>query len=188
MISRIGGVLIHPRETLDQLLRGKSGSIFDILPFLLIVSCALAPSRAGQVILFMRVDFLEGLRILVSLVSSQMAKPLIGVLAASLILAVIARMTRAGSDKKDGDLTWTFDRCLDTCAYMLVPYLLIASVSIIVEQLGLRGSFFPHRPFRGKGIYLFVRLALAFGWSFCLYFYVLKKLWSGSEPETTESV
>lgn len=186
MISRIGGVLIHPRETLDELLAGEGGSVFDILPWCVVVACVLSPSRAGQVVLFMRVDVLEGLRILASLVSSQMMRPLVGVLVAALLLAMIARFTKAGSDSSGERITWTFDRCLDACMYMLVPYLLITSVSVIVEQLGVRGSFFPHRPFRGRGVYLFIRLALAFGWSFCLYFYVLKKLWSGSEPEIVE--
>ncbi len=161
--------------------------MFDMLPWCILVACALSPSRAGQAVLFARVNILEGLQILFGLLSAQMAKPFIGAAIAALILACVARFKVDIQETKEGAVRWTFDRCLDACAYMLTPYLLIASVSLILEQVGVRWSFLPHRPFRGTGVYLFFRLALAFGWSFCLYCYLVKKLWTGVETAAIQS-
>jgi len=130
-----------------------------------------------------RADWFEGLRRVPSFVGNQLGPPMLGALCGALILTILARSLTKNVEEERFGFDWTFDRCLDACFYMLVPFLIMASVGVILEQLGVRWWFLPHRPFRGTGIYLTVRLLLAFGWSFILFAIVVRGLWTGLAPE-----
>ena len=150
--------------------------MFDLLPWVLVLPCALSPNRAGQALLYLRSDFMDGLQIYLSLIVSKLSTPVGAAIVGALILSVVARIKVRSDDSSIAKL-WTFDRCLDACMYMLVPFFVLCSLGIILESMGIRFMFLPHRPMRGQGIYLSIRLVLAFGWSLALYMYLLNSMW-----------
>jgi hypothetical protein len=188
VLSRLGGILVHPAKTLFSILSGKGGSLFEVIACALVVAAAISPARAGQCFLMARVDVFEGLRRVPNLLSNQLGPPMLTAMVAALILTLLGRSLRRSADEERIGSDWTFDRCLDACFYMLIPFLVMASVGVILEQLGVRWWFLPHRPFRGSGGYLLARIAIAFGWSISLYLMLLKRLWTGKPPEESPGV
>ena len=186
MINRIGGVLLRPNRTLFSILRGDGGSMFDLLPWVLVLPCALSPNRAGQAILYLRANVMDGLQIYVSLIVSKLSTPVGAAIIGALLLSVLARIKLRTDDSSVAKL-WTFDRCLDACMYMLVPFFVLCSLGIIFESVGVASRYLPHRPIRGRGIYLSIRLVLAFGWSLALYLYVLNSMWHSKQTVEEEA-
>jgi|GEM_PF-2736374 len=180
MITRIGGIFVRPSQTLFSILRGNGGSMFDLLPWILVLPCALSPNRAGQALLYLRSDVLDGLQIYLSLIVSKLSTPVGAAMMGALVLSIVARIKLRADGTSVAQL-WTFDRCFDACMYMLVPFFAASCLGIILESMGIAFKFLPHRPIRGQGIYLTIRLILAFGWPLALYMYVLNSMWHNEQ-------
>lgn len=160
----MGGVIVRPRSTLLSILRGGGGSIWELLPWLVITAAAAAPIQAGRAILVARVDPIGGLRSLLSLLADRMSVGLIGALVAASVLYLLR-------PAKDGEGVH-FDRALDAAVFMLVPFLLLMAIGAICSALGAEMWFMPHRRLRGVWWVLSIRAAVAYGWSVALFFVV----------------
>lgn len=170
-LARLGGIFLHPSRTFDALLRGE-GSVFDVLPWALLTSVTVAPSEAGQALLLLRMDLVDGATALIGLFANRFGWPLAGAAIAALLLSALER---AKHQEGHG-----FDRLFDATAYALLPHLLLASAGGALSSVGAELWFMPHRLLRGRWDVLTLRIAVAFGWSLVLTGLLARKLWRGT--------
>jgi hypothetical protein len=172
-LERLGGVLLHPRATLKGVLEGRGGSFFELLPLLLVVPAIVAPVSAGQALLVGRVAVVDGLRAYLGLVANRVGGPVMAAVIGALVLVLVDRV-RPGTKR---DLS--FDRTLDACLFALVPFFLFAVLGKLLSSLGWELWFLPHRPTRGRGLYLLARLAAGYLWPALLFLGMLWAVWRG---------
>jgi len=170
-LARLGGVIISPRRTLRRALWQGEASLWEIWPWMLVVTAAVAPTGAGRAVLVGRVAALDGVLLFFNLVASRMVAPLIGVLVAAILLTLVSRLA-PGAPKA------TFDAALDAVGLTLVPFLLLAAAGSLLYALGLELWFMPHRRFAVPGTAGAVRLAVAFGWPLALYGFLIWEVWT----------
>lgn len=170
-LGRLGGVIRSPQRTLRKFLWRGEGRLWDILPWLVVVTGAVAPTRAGRAVLLGRVDVIDGLLLFGNLVANRMLYPLLGLVVAASILHLMDRV-RHPSEVKVG-----FDIALDTVAYTLIPYLLLAAVGAGLSALGVDLWFMPHHDLRAPGWYGVARVVVAFGWPAALYLFLVREVW-----------
>lgn len=166
-LARVGGVFVSPRATLDGVLRSGRGGLFEVMPWMFVVACALQPVRAGQAFLMARVSLLEGFNALARLFAQRMLTPLVAALVAATVLYLFDRL-REGAHERI-----TFEGAVDACAFMLFPFLLLCAVGAALDHNGVRLWWTPNRAVVGRGIYLATRIVVAYGWSFVLFGVVL---------------
>ena len=58
-LGRLGGVIARPRATFDRLLSGQ-GSLWEVFFWMVIVTAAIAPTRAGRAVLIGRGSLVDG--------------------------------------------------------------------------------------------------------------------------------
>lgn len=163
-LERLGGIILHPRRTILAILAERPGGLTEILAWASLVSCALQPVGAGQALLLVRASPLDGVMSLVSVIASRLSLALGGVIAAAVLLALLERVR-----VKDAAARRGFDLALDACAYLLVPYLLLASVGQLLAASGLDLGWMPHHNVRGRFGDRLLQAAVAYGWSIGLY-------------------
>lgn len=176
-LSRLGGVFLHPRSTLWRVLARGEGSLFEVLPWLALAALTVSPTGAGQAFLLLRVSPGEGVIALLGLIVNRMSGVLMVMIGGAVLLLVIASAARARI--KPG-----FDRCLDACAYLLLPHLLLASTGAALSELGVELWFLPHRLPKGAPSVLALRLAVAYGWSLLLFGLLAWEIVKRREEET----
>lgn len=169
-LARLGGVIVAPRRTLRRVLLEGDGALWEVLPWMVLVTAAVAPTGAGRALLVGRVAALDGVLLFVNLVATRMVAPLIGIVVAAAILAAVSRAT---SDQPVG-----FDLALDACAFTLVPFLLLAGVGVLLHASGIELWFMPHRRFTVPGTVGAVRSLVAFAWPAALYLLLLVEVWT----------
>lgn len=156
-LARIGGVIVRPRRTLSAVLFDRRGRLWEVVLWMIVVCAAAQPVRAGQAMLLSRVDIIGGASAFLNLLASRMLGPLIGALVGAAILWAI--------DRKNV----SFDAAVDTCAFALVPLLLLTAVGAGLSNLGVELWFLPHRTLGGRGVFFGTRLAVGYGWSILLF-------------------
>lgn len=174
-------MLIHPRRTLCGIVEGQGGSVFELLPWFVVVSIAAAPKGAGQALLLGRLDLMDGVRLLIGTVANRTGGAIVAAAVAAGVLAGISVVRHRG-----GKRSVSFDRSLDACAYCLVPYLLLATIGAGLSALGAEVWFLPHRLLRGRGWYLTTRFLVAYGWSLLLFGILLASVWRKAPREATQ--
>lgn len=156
-LARIGGVLVRPRHTLLSIAMGQGGQLWELLPWIAIAAATAAPIEAGRAILLMRADVVAGLGSFAALIGDRIGAGLAGAaIGAAILSAVSAKRI-------------PFDRAFDACLFMLVPWMLAASVGSALSELGVELWFMPHRRIRGDGWILTARILAAYGWSITLF-------------------
>ena len=173
-LERLGGVIASPRATFRRLLDGE-GSMFDVLPWFVVVAVTAAPIAAGQMLLIGRVDPIDGARALLGLVVTRTGGALAGAAVAAVVLVLTGRLSPHRKHAVG------FDRSLDACVYCLVPYLVAASLGGALSELGWELWFLPHRLLRGRAEVLAVRFLVAYGGSLLLYALLLYEVWRGDD-------
>ena len=158
-LGRLGGVIARPRATFDRLLSGQ-GSLWEVFFWMVIVTAAIAPTRAGRAVLIGRGSLVDGALAFVTMMSSRMMVPLVGTLAAAGVLWLWA---------KRHETTPPCEVLLDATAVCLVPFLLLAALGALLHHAGLELWFMPHRSLNGRSWPFWVRGAVAFAWSIGLY-------------------
>jgi hypothetical protein len=170
-MTRIGGVLARPNATFARMIAAGEGNALEVLPWAIAVVAIIAPISMGQALRLLRARFFDGLIDFTQLVAGRMSGAFFGVLAAAAVLHVIERL-RKPSDKRMG-----FDRAIDVCAFMLVPFFLISVVGFLLATLGLNLWWMPHNRFAGDPGMLAWKIAVAFGWSLGLFGLVARMTW-----------
>lgn len=171
-LGRLGGVIISPRPTFSRIVRDGEGSLLELVPWIAIVAVVIAPMDAGRAILWFRINWWEGVTSLVTMMSNRMALPLGGALAAGVLLYIGELVFRTGSEKRG------FDLALDAAAFTLIPHLILAALGMLLSVLGADLWWMPHYPpLRGPASHVLLRLAVAYGWSLCLYALVASIFW-----------
>lgn len=169
--ERLGGIVWAPQATLRRFLWRGEGRLWDVVPWLVVVTAAVAPARAGRALLLGRTDLVDGLILFLNLVASRMLAPLLGLVVAASVVHLVDRA------RHPGDVKVGFDVALDTVAYALVPYLLLAALGAGLSAVGAELWFMPHHDLRAPGWYGVARIAVAFGWSLALFGLVLREVW-----------
>jgi hypothetical protein len=159
-LRRLGGVIVAPRRTLLAIARGE-GSVFELLPWMLLVSLTVAPYQTGQAFLLLRVSVADGLSAIGGLFLGRMTAPLVAAVVGAMVLIAVARMT----PKTD----LSFDRGFDACTYALVPHLVLASVGAALSEAQMELWFLPHRLVKGNLTVIAIRIAAGYGWSLLLF-------------------
>lgn len=153
-LGRLGGMLVSPRQTLAGLFDGEEGRMWSILGWMALLAVALDPSRIGRALLLARVDLLGGLYLLVDTMARRLVVPLIGVIVAGYLLERASR----GSERPLGA-----DRALDIASYLLVPFLLLASIGAMAAAWGVEMWALPHRPIQGPAWVVAAKVVVGFG-------------------------
>ncbi len=146
----------RPGATVRRLVAGE-GRLWEILPWMLVVTAAVSPVSAGRALLVGRVDPWGGLQLFLATVGERMGGPLLGCAAGALLLHLLSRRTVR------------FDAALDTCAFLLLPFLALGALGAILSGFGLDLWFMPHHRPQGPPEILAVRLLVAFGPSLALF-------------------
>ncbi len=180
--GRLGGVIIAPRSTLTGVLRAGRGGLFEVLPWMLIVAAMAQPTRAGQALLIGRLSLFDGFNAVARMFADRMIAPLIGVLVAASVLYLYDRL------RGTGDVT--FEGAVDACAFMLVPFLLLAAVGVAMRELGVGQWWTPNNSMTGREWVLATRIAVAFVWPsalFAVVFWELRRTPAdqGAAPQST---
>lgn len=150
--------MVAPRVTFARLVFQHEGRLWEVLPWMMVVTAAVSPGRAGRALLLGRADVLDGLMIFLNALSQYTIGPLVGVATAALLLVATSRLRGSATPIR-------FEAALDGCAFLLMPFLLLCSLGVILEAAGWDFWFLPHNGIRGRGTRLVVRVAVAFGWS-----------------------
>ncbi len=161
--GRLGGVFVAPRSTLRRILRGGRGGLFEVLPWMLVVAAMMQPTRAGQALLVGRLSLFDGFNALARMFADRMLGPLIGVLIAASVLYLFDRL-RDGTTEKV-----TFEGAVDACAFMLLPFLVLAAAGVALRAFGVRWWWTPNNAMTGRGVFLATRIAVAFAWPILLF-------------------
>lgn len=167
VLGRLGGALLLPQRTLIGVLTRGGGSLFEVLLLALLTGVVVEPIRAGQVVLMVRSDVIDGVVMALQTLVGRFTPALLGAVGGALVLVAVARAR--GVLPELG-----FDRALDACAYALVPHLVLAVVGASLAQLGLDLWFLPHHPLRGRGLDLWWRGLAGLGWSLALWGLLLR--------------
>ena len=170
-LSRLGGVLAHPRTAFDRILDLREGSLLELVPWAVLVSITVAPVEAGRALLLFRVSIAEGIVSLLALVANRMA-PALGLAIAMAAVLYVLELFRRGKDERYG-----FDRLLDACSLTLVPFLALASLGAFLASLDLELWWMPHRRIGGDFAARTLRIAVAFGWSITLWGWIAYRVW-----------
>ncbi len=171
--ARLGGMIIAPRRTLQHMLKTKEGSLWEVLFWLVVVTAAISPTSTGRAVLLGRVEFFSGVLTFLNVVSTRMIVPLIATLIAAILLFAAARLKHPPHD------SFRFDVLLDTAAFCLVPFLLLAALGAVLLHFGLELWFMPHRKINGTTWPYWVRGTVAFAWSFGLFALLWRTVWLG---------
>ena len=177
--ARLGGALISPRETLRGALWRDEGVLWEILPWMMVVTAAVAPTRAGRALLVGRTDLLDGLMLFFNLVANRMLGPMLGLLVAALLLHLVSRAS-------SGPVV-SFDVALDATAFTLVPFLALAATGSLLFAFGYEVWFLPHRKLTTPGLVGAIRIAVAFAWPVALYAFLLREVWTRPPAPEAES-
>jgi hypothetical protein len=169
--SRIGGVLIRPRATLLRIIGGE-GNALEIVPWVLVVVATIVPTSIGHGLLLLRARFFDGLVALLQVLQVRMLNAFFGVLVAAVALHAIERIRRP-PERRMG-----FDRALDVCAFMLVPFLLLTMVGFVLAAFGLNLWWMPHNRMLGDAGTIVVQVIVAFGWSLMLFAIAVRAIWT----------
>lgn len=171
-LGRVGGVFVAPRSTLLRALHNGRGGLFEVLPWMLLVAAMMQPTRAGQALLVGRVSLLDGFNAVARTFADRMLGPLIGMLVAAAVLYAASRF-RGGAVR--------FDAAVDACAYMLMPFLLLAAAGVVMREVGWGQWWMPNMSMTGSGPVLATRLAVAFAWPAALFSVVFWEEWRSPE-------
>jgi hypothetical protein len=170
-LSRLGGVLAHPRATFERILDAREGSLLELVPWAVLVAITVAPVEAGRAFLMFRVSIAEGIVSLLGLIANRMA-PALGLAIAMAAVLYVVELFRRAKDERYG-----FDRLLDACAFTLVPFLALASLGAILASFDLELWWMPHRRIGGDIGPRALRVAVAFGWSITLSGWIAYRVW-----------
>lgn len=162
-LLRMGGVLLHPRTTLRDLITRGQGSMGRLFFWLVIMVVVSEPVRVGRALLVGRQQPLDGALLFLNAVAGRLLEPLFLVILAALALFVVGRAKRARGGAGIG-----FDAASDVAAYFTVPLLAVTAVAAILDGLGLPVAALPLHGVRGHGAVWAARLLLAYGWPFAL--------------------
>jgi thiol-disulfide isomerase/thioredoxin len=154
----MGRAMVHPTEAFRAALAGH-GSLFDVIPWAVVVAITVAPTDAGESILLARLDPRAGVLGFLGLIGNRMAIGFIGVVIAAMIVFLLGQI---------GGRSPSFDRCLDATGYLLVPHLILAALGAALSASGHELWFMPHRLLRGGPGVFAIRLAVAYGASLVL--------------------
>ncbi len=182
-LARLGGALIRPGPTLERLLYSNEGRMYEIFPWMLVLTAAIDPVRTGRAFLMARVEPLTGLRDLLLVVSNRMTIQLVVLVAGAAVLFLAQRLLGHQKDRQE----LGFDRALDLMAVVLVPHLFLAAVGQISRSLGWELQYFPHRRLYFYDMDFPLKLLFAWGWSSVLYISALRHLWKGRAQEVSEN-
>ncbi|MEQ8273188.1 MAG: hypothetical protein RMA76_11395 [Deltaproteobacteria bacterium] len=162
--GRLGGVIIAPRSTLTGVLRAGRGGLFEVLPWMLIVAAMAQPTRAGQALLIGRLSLFDGFNAVARMFADRMIAPLIGVLVAASVLYLFDRLRGVDEAQRV-----TFEGAVDACAFMLVPFLLLAAIGVAMRAYGVGQWWTPNNSMTGRDWVLATRIAVAFVWPSALF-------------------
>jgi hypothetical protein len=170
-LARIGGVLVRPRPTFARIVEGQDGSALELLPWVFILVSTLSPQAVGNALLLLRARFIDGLIDFASILGTRLTQALAGVLVGAAVLHTIERVRRP-SEARMG-----FDRAIDVCAFMLVPFMLLAVIGFLLAAFGANLWWMPHNKMIGDAPTMIVRVLAGFGWSLALYALVVRSVW-----------
>ena len=154
-MERLGGVFSRPRATLNRLLEEREGSLYEPLLVFVVTSIIAAPSQTGRAILFLRVSPIEGLTVLLQMLSERLWPVFAGALAAAILL-------RFGPDSRAKAATAGFSRLVDLGFYLMLPYAVLVVLGAAAAHFGFELWFMPHRLPNGGPTILGTRLAVAY--------------------------
>lgn len=169
--ERLGGMVLHPKATLDAVIHAREATLLALLPWFALVAFALEPVRTGQALLLFKVGVLDGLMTLVQVFGNRMAQPFVGIVVAAAVLTLVETFQRPRAARHG------FDVALDACTFTLVPYLALAAIGRLLQALGADLWFLPHHPLRGLWWERAIELLAAYGWSFALYVVAARSFW-----------
>ncbi len=177
-LGRIGGVIISPRSTLQRLILKPEGQLWELMPWIVVVTATVSPVGAGRAWLVGRLDFIDGALQFLNVIAGRMLGPMIGLIVAAGLLYGVDRFRHRSREPLP------FDVALDACAYTLVPFLVLASVGAAASRLGFELWFMPHRRLGGRGWVGVARFSAAFAWPLALYGVLVWRVWARPNVES----
>ena len=156
-LGRLGGTVVAPRRTLRGILWWSEGHLAEVLVWMGVTVAVVEPVRTGRVLLMAQVGLLDAVSMFFGLFASRMTTPLVCAGAGALALRLFAR----GPDGARPPLY----AALDACAFMLVPYLVLAALGTLLQGMGVGPRwvwYLPHQPLRGAAWVVTVRTVVAF--------------------------
>ena len=178
-LERMGGGILHPRKIFDGILNGAGGSMFELLPWMVLVTLTVAPTESGQIVLMGRGDLFVAVRMLLGLVTNRLGGALVGAAVGALVLSGLSALGRRGRDRRGPG----YDRLLDATTYCLVPFLALASLGALLRASGVEVWFLPHRLLSGRGMVLATRVLVAFGGPLILFGVLATRVWHHARAE-----
>ncbi len=155
VLERLGGVFSRPRATLTRLLEDGEGSLYEPLVVFATAAVIAAPSQTGRALLFLRVSPIEGLTVLLQLLSERLWPVFAGALCAALLLRLVLMIQSHPSRP-------SLSRLIDLGFYLMLPHAVLVVVGAVFAHLGLELWFMPHRLPKGGPITMGTRLLVAY--------------------------
>jgi len=182
--SRLGGVLVSPRKTFEQLLKGGQGGVGDIVWFMLLAMFGTQPLNSAKAFLGAGQGLLVPFTKIANMFFGFALGPLVVLFALGLLLAGVARIR---------GLKTSVDGLLTAMTYLWVPVGLLGMLGALLVELGLANIVLPHVPlgyfFRMDPPWwkILLKLVLSYGVSAYLGWILLKVVFGRSKkPKKSE--